>query len=449
VVTVSLLPSFRQAGDYRYFLFGCLHYVMVLDLFSKGRKPRHLFALLALIPGLLVVRGLAYEPTVLNFNQAIRFGYPLDHANTAGYIFSMSIPLALAFLAGQVGWRYLIGLISFGLQILGLTLTYSRGAWLGWGVSMLFYGLIAKKYKEILALVLFGVLLVSFVGSLRERTLTMTKPQSDVAINDRVWAMTQSFQIGLENPILGLGYGRNRREAIIRDRLKGTEFENTPYWHSHNTYIELFVGTGIMGLGVFLWLLLDALYRTWKKATHETERTTRLMYFGVTAALIALIVTGLGDVPFYHHETRIYFFYFAGTGSPEFAATATVATLSLFCIEASQSETRKAPMSFLPRLSKDLGQFQKRSQTCGVVRPMPVERLTQIVLFSSWKIKSSLPSPLTSSSSWDKALALPVLNVAVQVLLAFKVTEPSVQSELPLQPTKVEPAAGVAVRVTI
>jgi hypothetical protein len=41
-----------------------------------------------------------------------------------------------------------------------------------------------------------------------------------------------------------------------------------------------------------------------------------------------------------------------------------------------------------------------------------------------------------------------VLNVAVQLLLAFIVTEPSLQSELPLQPAKVEPLAGLAVSVT-
>src|SRR5512145_2445799 len=33
-VTVSLLPDFRQAGDYRYFFFGCAHALMLVDLFS-------------------------------------------------------------------------------------------------------------------------------------------------------------------------------------------------------------------------------------------------------------------------------------------------------------------------------------------------------------------------------------------------------------------------------
>jgi hypothetical protein len=40
------------------------------------------------------------------------------------------------------------------------------------------------------------------------------------------------------------------------------------------------------------------------------------------------------------------------------------------------------------------------------------------------------------------------LKVAVQVLLAFMVTCPSVQSESSLQPSKVELESAVAVRVT-
>ena len=40
------------------------------------------------------------------------------------------------------------------------------------------------------------------------------------------------------------------------------------------------------------------------------------------------------------------------------------------------------------------------------------------------------------------------LKVAVQVMAAVTVTLPSVQSALPVQPAKVEPEAGVAVKVT-
>jgi hypothetical protein len=41
------------------------------------------------------------------------------------------------------------------------------------------------------------------------------------------------------------------------------------------------------------------------------------------------------------------------------------------------------------------------------------------------------------------------VNVAAQLIAADMITLPSTQSALPLQPPKLEPAAGVAVRMTL
>ena len=40
VVTLSLLPDFRQPGDYRYFFFACAHALMLVDLFPATRAKR-------------------------------------------------------------------------------------------------------------------------------------------------------------------------------------------------------------------------------------------------------------------------------------------------------------------------------------------------------------------------------------------------------------------------
>ena len=76
IVTISLLPSFSNAGDYRYLIFGILHYMMVLDIFSTQKRTRALFLLLALPAGVLVVRGVLYDWSVLDLNEMVRFGYP-------------------------------------------------------------------------------------------------------------------------------------------------------------------------------------------------------------------------------------------------------------------------------------------------------------------------------------------------------------------------------------
>jgi putative inorganic carbon (HCO3(-)) transporter len=308
MVTISLLPSFRNAGDYRYFVFGVLHYVMVLDVFSTQKRTRALFLLMALPAGILVVRGVLYDWSVLDLNEMMRFGYPLDHPNTAGYLFAMSIPLAIGVIATEGGWLVLLAAVSLSLQSLGLALTYSRGAWFGSVSSVLFYGFVARKYKQVLLVIILGSSASFVIPSIQERLLSVANPQQDAAINDRIRFQTDSFAIGLEHPLLGIGYGRGRLKEALRERYEGTENENDPIWHAHNVYIDLFAGTGLLGLAAFLWLLLDCGWKMLREVLQEQEPARRMTLISILAALVALVITGLGDVPFYHHETRIYLF---------------------------------------------------------------------------------------------------------------------------------------------
>jgi putative inorganic carbon (HCO3(-)) transporter len=308
IVTISLLPGFRNAGDYRYFVFGVLHYVMIYDVFSTRKRMRVLFLLLALPPGMLVLRGVLHDSSVLDLNQMVRFGYPLDHPNTAGYLFAMSIPLAIGVIATERGWLRVLAAVSLSWQSLGLALTYSRGAWFGSAASILSYGLIVKKYKHVLFVIVFGSSVVFVSPSIQQRLLSLANPHQDVAINDRIRFQTDSFELGLEHPVLGIGYGRGRLKEALTSLYKGTKNENDPIWHAHNVYIDLFAGTGLLGLGCFLWLLGECMYKISRQILWDQDPPRRILAISILMALMAFVITGLGDVPFYHHETRIFFF---------------------------------------------------------------------------------------------------------------------------------------------
>ncbi len=306
-VTLSLLPDFHQAGDYRYFFFGCVHAMMIVDLFSAGRRREWLPGLLGLLPIVLVVRGLVDDPSLFDFELSHRFTFPLDSWNTAGYMFAMSIPLGLFVVIVNSGWWRALGLISCTAQVLALFLTFSRGAWLGWIASMAYLGTCTKRWHYFVTLLLVAIAVMLVTPGLRNRLATLTRPQSDESITKRVQLLKSSAEIGMENPVLGVGYGRGRVKEALRGRLQGTVLEASPLWHTHNVYVELFAGTGILGLSSFVWLIAQTLYRLSQGALlrHGTER---LLGFALSASWVAALVAGLGDIPFYHHETRIFFF---------------------------------------------------------------------------------------------------------------------------------------------
>jgi putative inorganic carbon (HCO3(-)) transporter len=317
-VAVSLLPDFHDGGDFRYFLFGCMHALMVMDLVKTGGRFRSLFLLLALPAALLTLRGIVYDPALLYFTPiqhlgfplAARLGFPMDHPNTAGYVLSMTIPLAAVLVLGRTGWVRGLSAASCAVQIFGLILTYSRGAWLGWAGAMLFMVAISKRWKAMLSILSIPLLLFIFVEPLRDRALTVANPAADPAISERVRLMTDALRLGAENPIFGIGYGRGRLKEALRHEYQGSVNEKNPIWHTHNVYIELFAETGLLGLGAFLWLLGRSHFEIIR--LYPRPNSDRMMILGLGAAWTAAAVTGLGDVPFYHHETRILFFSLLG-----------------------------------------------------------------------------------------------------------------------------------------
>ena len=306
-VTLSLLPDFRVAGDYRYFFFGSMHYLMILDLFSDPKKWRLAFNLLALLPGLLAVRGILYDPLIFELDQMRRFGYPLPHPNIAGYSFAITLPLCFALAVGERGRMRALSLLCGGAQLLALIFTYSRGSWLGWWASIFSFSVMLKRWRETWIILTIVGFLLSFATPLQERLLTLVRPQTDFSINERMQAIKAGLRLGLDHPVLGVGYGRGQLRGGLREQEKKTATEIGHIAHTHNMYIELFAQTGLLGLGAFLWLLCHALARALSNAS-RIEGEGRILQFGIAASWISFAVTALGDVPFYHHEIRILFF---------------------------------------------------------------------------------------------------------------------------------------------
>jgi len=119
--------------------------------------------------------------------------------------------------------------------------------------------------------------------------------------------MTDALTVGLEKPVLGVGYGRDRlREGVRRDVPSAEQFGFIP--HSHNVYTELLAETGLVGLGAFLWMVVSNVTRLIRRAQTDLAAQERIAYLCLATSLIAFLIGGLGDVPFYNHETRIFFF---------------------------------------------------------------------------------------------------------------------------------------------
>jgi hypothetical protein len=312
-VTTSVFPDFAHLGDYRYLLFAMGHYLMVLDVFDDDRRQSLLYHLLAITPGVLLVRGIYADPAILDVNLATRFAYPLAHANPAGYLFSMSIPLCLATVLRGGEWLRPLATTSVLSQLVALILTFSRAAWAASCASLLSVSVGEKKLRVfVLALGVAGIAVFGVSSELRDRLWSLTAANKDPDVVWRAEVMAHALSVGLDHPFIGVGYGRYYLRASLKKKFP--EFAIQRYIpHSHDLYTELIAGVGFLGLAVFVWPLASAATLLLRKmARRDASSDERYADLGLLGSLVAFVVAALGDVPFYNHETRIFFFTLLG-----------------------------------------------------------------------------------------------------------------------------------------
>ncbi len=173
-----------------------------------------------------------------------------------------------------------------------LILTETRGAWLCAAIGALIVCLLLDRRAAMLALV--GVVLAAiFVPSVNARIADLVpdpdqpRTQSSLAWRFGQWeGLLPSIQ---SSPVLGGGPG----EAL---RLTGKE--------AHNDYLRSLVETGIIGLGIYLWVLYAMLATAWRAfarvggfrrrpTVHEPLLVATLA--AVAAYAVAIAVASAGD----------------------------------------------------------------------------------------------------------------------------------------------------------
>jgi O-antigen ligase len=120
-----------------------------------------------------------------------------------------------------------------------------------------------------------------------------------------------------------------RQRPLAGAGLSGFQERIAPFWNAihplpsqrfndpHNIVLNFWVETGLLGLLAFTWIflaLLAAGWRGWRKG----DRDWRPLSLGVILALVAIVVHGLVDVPYFKNDLSLEFWVLLALG---YAAT--------------------------------------------------------------------------------------------------------------------------------
>ena len=204
------------------------------------------------------------------------------------------------------------------LLLIDIFFTESKGAWLGVGVSLVifagvylnFFKTKLTKHKKIMnigALVFFllcGTLVVHF-GSKRMQS-----------VNFRLSTWRSSWDMIQATPLTGMGFGSfqviyqayKRPDIFYMENLHNAETQ-----HAENFFIEQWTSLGILGLGLFLYLVfyqLKGAFRAFKLFENDRENAYNL--FAALMASSAIYLHNLVDVSIYFVSTMYFLALFNG-----------------------------------------------------------------------------------------------------------------------------------------
>jgi O-antigen ligase len=120
----------------------------------------------------------------------------------------------------------------------------------------------------------------------------------------RLTLIGRVIEVTMRNPITGLGPASYRPYAGARPLKYGYALWISPKINSHNNYVDLFAQTGLLGLGLFLWIAVELGLLGWRLRLRYREDFIGGYVNGMFAAWIcSLVLMALADwiLPFVYN----------------------------------------------------------------------------------------------------------------------------------------------------
>lgn len=237
-------------------------------------KPRNTAILFVSLAGLVNISDLYFHYSV-GIGEVLE-KYPFwDGKNALGLFLVMALCMS-----GSLTGR-LWGLNSL-LLIIGTVFSYSRGAWFSGVVAIL--GLAGYRFKRFVFIII-GCAVIFFIISPRAVT---NRLMDDTNVKERLRLWDNTIEIIKKRPIIG--YGLGTFTEVYRDNYpdsiplsgEGSRIIR----HAHSLYLQLLVETGILGLGIFLFLIITGIVYGIRNFIKDRDPVRYGSLLGITAFLV-------------------------------------------------------------------------------------------------------------------------------------------------------------------
>lgn len=247
---------------------------------------------------------LSYQSFLVNiggadyFRMASLFPDPHNFALFAGMISFLSLALYVDFFRenkkSKINFYGMISLMGF----VAIFLSFSRAAYIALIASLLifaalgFKNIFSQKIKTFLLLGIVFLAMISVFSPVTGRFLDIFSREDGSNIG-RVQILKDGLNIFKDNILFGVGIGN----APLRYN-EDIEYRNPT--NSHNTYLEIAIENGILGLVLWIGLILGMIFRLVAMSLRQVgDRQEYPMVLGVVCALAFFAIHSLFEVFLY------------------------------------------------------------------------------------------------------------------------------------------------------
>lgn len=198
-------------------------------------------------------------------------------------------------------WKLFVFILGTGAIIFSVT----KGAWVGVAAGIFVGALFVfqnQRRKIIFGCVLVVAVLLIFIPTTRSALLEQVAFQS-LSGKMRLVVWEETLALLKDHPIAGAGlagYQTALKPYHEEWRKDVSPYKLEIFLYPHNVFLNFWVELGLAGLIIFVWLLVAFGKIAWQKREHPLAQIA-------LAAMIALFIHGLVDVPYFKNDLAVLF----------------------------------------------------------------------------------------------------------------------------------------------
>jgi len=344
ICALSLMWSnnfFVSLKELPLFLAGPLLYFVITNNIYAERQISRILNILLIVGGLFGIygifqyRGIDFSFWIRNIGRQQVFGL-FGNVNFFAEYLIIPLPIAVSlFFASQNKFKKILLLIAILAMGTSLIVTFTRSSYLGFGASLIFMAILfitlqgksfIKENKKFFIIILVAMIIITLLfvipNPLNKSGTVIYKIKSRISVSQ----LSQSFSISSrisnwkfttlmikDNPLLGSGIGTFKYNSLryqARFLEQGQNRSIYPYvfaTKTHNEYLQLWAELGIVGLGIFIWLIISYFNYGLRFIKRVKNRYKQGIIIGLMGAVVAVLIDGIFGFPLHLPATIVLF----------------------------------------------------------------------------------------------------------------------------------------------